>query len=284
MDDIKTDQAIVDETEEQQLARLESELPSTTPVKTDAPLEDKGEAKPVSERPLTSDADATKPDPSKPDTQATAEEVTKAKAEAEKEGKELDTDDKGVPKRDAAGKFVRRAKKPAAEPPVAFTPDEEKKFLAWSKQTQSRYAHDITKQLVRWDKIKTAEASLETAKTTNQKLLQARIDQFNADVNAFRAERDSATPTPEKYEAFATKCANDAKIKEAEAITAENDGRIEDAEKLRDEAKFLKRDAANAAASAEHLKKNPPLTLEKQREQFTAKQKEWVGKAVVDFP
>ena len=263
---------------------MEAELTPPTPVKADAPTEPTGQRTPVSDPPPTPDKVVTDPDPSKPDTQATADkEVETAKAEAEKEGKELDTDDKGVPKRDAAGKFVRRDKKPV-ETPMSFTPDEEKKFLAWSKQTQSRYAHDITKQLVRWDKIKTAEAALTTTAETNKKLLDSRIAQFNADVNAFRTERDSATPTPERYEAFALKCSNDAKIKLAEAITAENEGRIEDAEKLRDEAKFLNRDAANATASAEHLKKNPPPTVKQQQEKFVADQKSWITQAATDYP
>ncbi len=286
MDTNPTGQATVEETAEQQLARLEAELTPPTPVKADAPTEPTGQRTPVSDPPPTPDKVVTDPDPLKqPDTHATADkEVETAKAEAEKEGKELDTDDKGVPKRDAAGKFVRRDKKPAVEPPVNVTPDEEKKFLAWSKQLQSRYAHDITKRLVRWDKIMTAEAELTKTTDTNKKLLDSRIAQFNADVNAFRTERDSATPTPERYEAFAKKCSDEAKLKLAEAITAEHEGNIEDAEQLRDEAKFLNRDAANATASAEHLKKNPPMTLQKQQEQFATKQKEWIGKAAVDFP
>jgi len=222
----------------------------------------------------------------KPDTQTEAEkqEVETAKAEAEKEGKELDVDDAGKPKRDAQGKFVKRDKTPVEEP-LKLSQEERTKFDKYLAQAQgSKYAKDFARRVVTWKELNAAKDELEAAKTKANTDLQGAIAKFNADVQAFQAERSNSTPTPEKYEAFARQCSDNAKVKRAEAITAENDGKVEDAEKLRDEAKFLDRDAQSATASAEHLKKNPPPNDKQRQEKFVVDQKQWIGKAVTDFP
>lgn len=283
MENPETSPIAAEETPEAQLLRLDKELSTTNPA--DAPKQDDkltpaGEQQP----PADEKQDAPKPDSKPTDTPLEADkEVETAKADAEKEGKELKLGDDGKPARDAAGKFIKQDK-PKAEPDIALSEDEKKKFSAYLKQSQSKFGADLGKRLVRWDTIKQAEAKLETDKVGIQKEIDTRIAKFNADVQAFRAEQEGSKPTVEKYEAFSSKCSDAAKVNKAEAIVAENEGRIEDAEKLRDEAKFLERDANAAKNSAEHLRKNPPATVQQRQEQFQKQQREWIGKAVTDFP
>jgi len=272
---------------EDQLSRLETELKPAPAANPDKPVATTDDAKPAIDRavaaepPIESELDSKTTDtPSKADE---TEEVKTAEAQAAKEGMELKRDDKGLPARDAAGKFIKQPK-PVAEPEVKLSPGEHKKFAAYLKQTQSKFGQDLGKRLVRWDSIKESEKALETRRTDAQKQLDGAIAKFNADVAAFRSEQESNRPTPEKYETFAAKCSDQAKVKQAEAITAENEGRTEEAEKLRDEAKILSHDAASAKASAENVRKNPPLTLQAQQAKFLENQRTWIGKAVTDFP
>ena len=213
--------------------------------------------------------------------EAEVKEVETARAEAEKEGKEIELDDKGTAKRDAKGQFIKRDKAPE---PVKLTPDEEKKFAAYLKQTQSKYGDDLGKRLVRWDKIKEQEKAFEDARKTSQGQLEGAIKKFNADVAAFRAEQDNQKPTPEKYEQWANGLLTKANDLEAQAKKAEDAADYDKAEKLKDEAKFARRDAQSAKDSAEHLRKNPPATLQQQQQQFQTNQKEWISKAATDFP
>jgi hypothetical protein len=216
--------------------------------------------------------------------EAEKQEVETAKAEAEKEGKELDVDDKGAPKRGADGKFVKRDKVnvPAA---IQLTPDEWKKFDAYLAEKQgSKYAKDFTRRLVTWSELNAAKDKHSAEVATHQGQLKAAIEKFNADVAQFQAEKAATTPTPEKYEAFATKQTALANEKELAAKKAEDAGDFDGAEKLRDEAKFARRDAEAATKSAEHVRKNPPANAEQVQAKFVADQKTWVDKAAVDFP
>lgn len=198
--------------------------------------------------------------------EADKQELENAKTEAEKEGKELALDDKGTPKRDAEGKFVKQDK------------------VVQKDDKSTKYAKDIARRDNSWKALNTEKETFAKAKESEIAMLKQARAKFDADVQAFQQERTLNTPTPEKYDTFATKCTNDAKIKLAEAITAENEGRIEDAEKLRDEAKFLNRDAEAAKGSAEHLRKNPPANQQQIQAKFIDDQKQWIGKAVQDFP
>lgn len=284
MDNPNPDQAIVGESAEEKLSRLEAEQ-AAQEANPEAKSPENGELNRPADQPAELDKEEKSAPSSKPTDNLSTEEkeVATAKADAEKEGKELALDDKGLPKRDAEGKFVKQDKKPV-EQPVAFTADETKKFTAWLKQTQSKYGADLGKRLVRWDAIKEAEKSLDAKRTEAQTKLDTAIKQFNADVAAFRQEQDAQKPTPEKYESWAAGQLKLAGEKEAEAKQAEDAGDFDKAEKLKDEAKFMKRDANTALASAEHLRKNPPPTLQQQQEKFVTAQREWINKAAIDFP
>jgi len=277
-------EAIAGESAEDKLTRMEQEQTAEL-ASTSKETPENGEPLETADRPAGLD----KPDKSAPktvptdDLSAAEKEVATAKADAEKEGKELAVDEKGVPQRDAQGKFVKQDKKPA-EQPVALSEAEKAKFTAYLKQTQSKYGADLGKRLVRWDAIKEAEKALDTKRTEAQTKLDTAIKQFNADVAAFRQEQDSQKPTPEKYESWAAGQLKLAGEKDAEAKAAEDAGDFDKAEKLKDEAKFMKRDANTALASAEHLRKNPPPTLQQQQQQFQTHQREWINKAAIDFP
>ena len=284
MDTNESAQAIAEESAEDKLSRMEAEQ-SAELASTEAKSPDTSEAQEAGDRPPAAAEAVTDPktDPKTGTPSAADKEIETAKTEAEKEGKELKLDDKGQPARDAQGKFIKQAK-PVVEPAVTLTPDEHKKFSAYLKQTQSKFGADLGKRLVRWDAIKEAEAKLAKDREGIQGEINKRIQAFNADVARFQAEKAQASPTPEKYEAFADKQSALADHKELEAVKAEEAGELDKAEALRDEAKFARRDAQSAKASAEHLRKNPPVSLEKQKEQFTTHQREWVVKAVQDFP
>ena len=239
------------------------------------------------DRPAGREVDA-QPAPSlKPtDTPTEAEEVETAKADAEKEGKELELSEDGKPKRDAAGKFVKREKaaKPEA-PAISFTPDERTKFEAYLAQKQgSKYAKDFTRKLVTWNEINETKAKMASERQQfDTQLAQARA-KFTADVQEFQAKQAASTPSPDKYEAFAAKQTNLANEKELAAVKAENDGDFEGAAKLKQEAAFARRDAEQAKASAEHVRKNPPADAAAIQAKFKQDQGLWIGKARTDFP
>ena len=219
------------------------------------------------------------------DTLSTADkEIEAAKIEAEKEGKELDTDDKGLPKLSEDGKFIKRDKKPV-EQPIELTVDDKVKFEKYLAQKQgSKYAKDFTRRLVTWSELNSEKDKFAAAKTQQETQYKNAIAKFNADVQAFQEEKAAMTPTPEKYEAFADKQTNLANEKELAAKKAEESGDFDGAEKLRDEAKFARRDAAAAKASAENVRKNPPLNEKQRQEKFVADQRTWLDKAAIDFP
>lgn len=277
------EQAIAGESAEEKLSRFESE--QAQEANPEAKSLENGEPSTSEARPSELESkEASAPNPKDSDNLSTAEkEVATAQADAEKEGKELAVDEKGQPKRDDKGQFVKQDKKPV-EQPLVLSKEETERFSKWLKQTQSKYGADMGKRLVRWDAIKEAEKALDSRRTEAQTKLDTAIKQFNADVAAFRQEQDSQKPTPEKYESWAAGQLKLAGDKEAEAKTAEDAGDFDKAEKLKDEAKFMKRDANTALASAEQLRKNPPATLQQQQQKFQTDQREWINKAAIDFP
>ena len=284
MDTPEPASAGIEESEDQQLSRMEKELspPSANPDST-APKTD--DAPPAPDRAGdagTPDESAPSPDPKRPDIQSDAEEKA-ARTEAEKEGKELALDDKGKPKRDDKGKFVKQDKKPV-EPAVKLTPDETKKFSSYLKTLESKFAQDMGKRLIRWDSIKEVEqAHTEKVKADELRMANA-IKSFNADVEAFKAEQQQSQITPEKWDQWAANQLLAAAEKQTAAEKAEKDGNFDLAEKLKDEVKFLRRDAATGKENAEALRKNPPKTDAQKQEQFQTDQRQWIGKAATDFP
>jgi hypothetical protein len=153
--------------------------------------------------------------------------------------------------------------------------------LNWLKQTQSKYAHDIGKKLVRWDTIQEKEKALTARIASEDARLKGAIAKFNADVQAHQA---SQIVSPEKHEAWATKEGQRAATLEAEAKTAEDNGDFDKAEKMKAQAVEARAFEKIAKGRAEELRKNPPPTIKQQQEQFTANQKSWVDKACIDFP
>jgi hypothetical protein len=211
-------------------------------------------------------------------------EIETAKTEAEKEGKELDVDDKGTPKRDAQGKFIKRDKAPV-EQPVTLTAEEKVKFQKYQEQqAKGKYAKDAVRKDNSWKALNEEKEKFKAETETRQKALQGAIAKFNADVAQFRTEQSQTRQTPERFEAYATKLETDAKLKEAEIIKAEAAGDMDAAKKLYAETEILKDKAVEARKHAEHLRKNPPPNEKQIQEKFKADQGTWIAKANTDFP
>jgi len=244
-----TEKSSIEETAEQKLSRMEAEQASveTANESVEPKIEEQGNE--VGEK--------TPPTAEKVESKTSPKEKIDARADAEKP--------------------VKESKKPVEEQPVALNEDEKKKFNAYLKLTQSKYGADLGKRLIRWDAIKEAEKNFELQQ-------QKKIEAFNKEVAAFKAEQEATKPTPEKYELFAAKQLQLAEQKEQEADKADKNGDFDKAETLRDEAKFAKRDAQAAYKSAEYVRNNPPKTVQQNKEQFVAQQKEWISKAAIDFP
>jgi hypothetical protein len=278
---IETAPKPVSEQLDEQLTELEAQLPESSA----APLTETGDTPTATDRAVAPDkpieAAPNSKKPSDTPSEADKAEVETAQAEAAKEGKELKLDDKGVPSRDAQGKFVKQDKKPAPETAITFTPQETEKFSKWLKQTQSKYTHDLAKKLVRWDTIQEKEKGLTARIASEDARLKGAIAKFNADVQQFQA---SKTVTPEQHDAWAVKEGQRATALEAESKTAEDAGDFDKAEKLKAQAVEARAFEKIAKGRAEELRKNPPPTIKQQQEQFETNQKSWVDKACIDFP
>jgi hypothetical protein len=210
--------------------------------------------------------------------------IETAKAEADKEGKELDVDDKGTPKRDAQGKFIKRDKAPV-EPPITLTADEQAKFEKWQlQQAQGKYAKDNIRKDRSWKALNAEKEAFNAEKIKQQQALQGAINKFNADVAKHQAEIAATRHNPEKFDELANKLDTEAKLKEAEIIKAENAGDLDAAKKLYAEAEVCKADAGKARKYADQLRKNPPPNEKQVQEKFKADQSTWVAKANTDFP
>lgn len=227
--------------------------------------------------------------------EAEKQEIESAKAEAEKEGKELDVDDKGTPKRGANGKFMRRDKVPVAKPIDAavtglvqemqkLTKEQRDAVLDGLYPNASKLTKDNARRDRSWRALNEEKEAFVTEKTKHQQTLNAALARFNADVAKHREEIAASRPTPERFEAYAQKLTTDAALKEAEMVKAEANGDLDAAKELYAEVKGLRDKATEAKAHAEHLRKNPPPNEKQIQEKFKADQSTWVAKANTDFP
>ena len=199
-------------------------------------------------------------------------------SEAEKTEKESPEKDEKVesqaPKKEKAPK----------EEKIPLNEEEKKKYSAYLKQNLTKYSADLGKKLVRWDAIKQAEQALNAKQAELQKAYDAQASKLKTEAEQFRAEQEASRPTAEKYIEFSNNLQAQVASKEEEANRAEENGDFDRAEILKQEAIVLKADVKRANEAAEHLKKNPPLSLQKQQERFVEHQKSWIDKAAIDFP
>lgn len=223
---------------------------------------------------------------------AEAQEVTTAKAAADKEGKELDLDDKGQPKRDSAGKFVKKNKvavvdvavKGLADQLAKMTKQQQDAVLDALYPNASTFAKDNIRKDRSWKALNAEKAQLQTEKAQQDANLKGALAKFNADVEAFKAEQESSRPSPEKYETWANQLNAKATLKEAEAVKLEADGKYDEAQAARNEVLVMREDARRAVGMAEQVRKNPPATLQQQQAKFQTDQRSWTDKASIDFP
>lgn len=122
----------------------------------------------------------------------------------------------------------------------------------------SKYDKAVGRQAEAWEQIDREKADV---RSTRKQLDEAR-EAFKAEQAAFEAEKAKSNQPkykPEDYEAFADKCELEGKTDLADA----------------------------ARKHAKELRDNPPKPLPtnaEQEEKFKALQKEWWGKAAIDFP
>lgn len=150
--------------------------------------------------------------------------------------------------------------------------DEKGRFTAKEPEKQSAYAKNQVRLEGGWKKLNDEKAELQKAREA----LKADQDSFTKVRADFEAQRQQAAKpkyTPDQYEEFGRLC-----LKQAEELEAAN--KFEEADKKR----FT---AEQANAYAKQLRDNPPPTPKtdpQKEEEFKALQKEWWGKAAVDFP
>jgi hypothetical protein len=205
--------------------------------------------------------------------------VDAAKQEAEKEGKELALDDKGKPRRDAQGKFVKRDK-PAPE--ITLTKEEHEKFEKYLLQQKgSKYGKDFDRRFHTWAELNKAKDTLATERASFEKAMKDGRARFDADVLAFQQQ---SRPTPERFEAWHKAETDKATELETKAKEAGKAGNFDEQERLQAEAAEARAMAKVAKARAEELRKNPPPTVQQEQAKFVADQKQWVSKAAIDFP
>ena len=258
MDPIATAQNPELETAEEKLSRMEAAQAAET-------------ASPSVETTVTGKANVTEDRPS--------DAAKQSKSEVPKE--ESDT-----PSASEETVSQTEEKAPAQEPETAekFTKDDEKRFSQWLKQSQSKYAADMAKRLVRWDAIKKTESELQAQRDSIAAERSAELAKIKSEREAWQAEQEANRPSPEQYEAWAAQKVLKAAEMLKQAEQAEEEGELDKAESLKTEALIFKRDAEFAKKAAEEQRKNPPVAQQKAQEQFVAYQKDWVQKAAIDFP
>ena len=260
------------EQQSERLSQLEAEEAKSAPAPTNAPA--KGDTTPAGDRaPAAGKTDGSKPDssPNKPDTLSDAEkqeadQVDAAKTEAEKEGKALKLDDKGKPARDAQGKFIKVDKPAGAD------------------DGKGKYAKDRERRDHSWQALNSEKTAFEAEKAKHAAEVKAERDKLATERLTFTNQQQAANPTPEKYEQWSNAETAKAADLENQAKAAEAAGDFEKADKLRQGAATAKGFAQIAKEKADQLRKNPPPTAAQANQQFIANQKEWVSKAVTDFP
>lgn len=151
---------------------------------------------------------------------------------------------------------------PETAPTTSPTPEtkpEGTPATAKPEQTKepSKYEKAASRQADAWKQINTEKDEVRSLR----KQLDTDREALKAERQALEEEKAKASQPkykPEDYDAYAEKCEAEGKLELAEA----------------------------ARAAAEELRKNPPKPIDTkaQEEEFKAKQKEWHGKAAVDFP
>lgn len=114
--------------------------------------------------------------------------------------------------------------------------------------------------------------------------------EFESRRQAFETEQAKSTKPqhpPEAYDQFALKCVDDAEALEAQAEKLEADGKYGEADKAKADAAAKRKLSKDARAYAAEIRANPPkqpADPKAAEAKFQQEQKEWWGKAAVDFP
>ena len=191
--------------------------------------------------------------------------------------------------------------KPAADAPAAEAKAKtesqtepkpgEQKPAAKDKQQQeqpkqSKFAQNQARLEGGWKTLNERKAQLEKAEQTFKER-EAELARREKSLQAERQKASQPKYKPEDYEAAGTQWEREAATLEAQAKKLEAEGKFEEADKARELAAGKKVQAKQAKDYAGHIRANPPApakTDEQAEAEFRAQQKEWWGKAAVDFP
>lgn len=178
-----------------------------------------------------------------------------------------------APATDTEGDQTSQAKPDEGTPAVKDQqlPDKSDKPTETTKET-TKYAKAQGRMAKTWEEINREK---DLVRTTSEALKQrqADLDSKEQALAAREAKLSQPKYKPEDYEAYAAKL-------EAEATQQEEAGDFTKADRL-------SYDAGKAREYAKQLRDNPPKadpTEAQQKAQYQAQQKEWWGKAAVDFP
>ena len=157
--------------------------------------------------------------------------------------------------------------KPGEKPADAAAKDKTEATPPTSKYEKAKQRLEKT-----WDEVNKEKEFVRTAKDAIQQR-EAALKQREEALNAREAKLSQPKYKPEDYDGYANTL-------ESQAKQAEEAGDYTKAERLRGKAE-------DAREYAKQLRENPPKpdpTEAQRAEQFKAQQKEWWGKAAVDFP
>ena len=214
---------------------------------------------------------------SKPEASAT--EPTAPAMDSKVAPKPPANDGEGTPKTEVDPTTDTNPKPTEVKPTEATTPKpaEPSKF----QKAQQRLSGS-------WEELNKAKEDFRaTAKAAEAR--EALLLQKEQALAAREAKAAAPKHPPEAFEARAAELEAEAQRVEAEIKRLDDAGEYSKADRLREENEpnFIRRDAKKFRAHAAELRANPPAadpTLAQQEAQRLAAQKEWWGKAAVDFP
>ena len=179
--------------------------------------------------------------------------------------------------RDAQGRFAAPEAKPDAAKPNDKPAETEN-----GNDGKSRYAKAQERLEKTWESVNKRKSELDTqAQQIEQQRLT--LEREKAQFEAIRRQAEEPH-TPEKALHASQLRRQSADALRMQAKRAEDAGRFEEAQRLNKQADRAESLADEMAEYAEHLRKNPPLSMQQRQQQFEQARKEWTIEACKAFP
>ncbi len=161
---------------------------------------------------------------------------------------------------------------PSPKPDTA-TPAPESKPAETAPENKSKYQRAIERGFTNWQEFNTWKSEQRKLIESDQAATRTEREKLTAERQAFESERSKTVRKPEDYERFALQCLDEAKA-------LEDKGDFDAAQ----EREILAKQARQAAKELRENPPKPPPTDEQAQAKFLTSQKEWWGKAAIDFP